>query len=278
MHLLQCLGHESHRGAAREIDRERNREQRDEAARVRRCERQNRLPPRRAFRCQRLEALGLRQAAPKPREPDERQRAERIQRAPAERNVVHERERDRGGAVSERAERTQQPEPEAAILRREFFRDDDDRDRGLRVQEAAAQALQRDELERRARERGQKSGDGVANHRNQQQPAPADAVREHAQHQREQHARANRRGDDANLVFGDAEARLDLHHQNREQADVVVVDELGGAEQPEHFPAAHRQLRHARRPRHDAGPARWAHARVVGIRRRRCAQLSVAPD
>ncbi len=189
------------------------------------------------------------------------------------RAVADDREADRREAVPDTAEAGRDAEREPAACRSDLLRDDDDPERVLGGDEDARDELRCDESQRPGRTRRQHGADGEADDRREQNAATTEAIGEEPERERRQHAEPDDREHRADVRLGDAERRLDRRQRQHEDAEVVAVDRVGGAEEREDPPLARL---HARRRGDGVPHAGEVRSRQRSVHDRSCAIRSSA--
>ena len=192
----------------------------------------------------------LRQAATQIRQQEQRPQPHQIQPAPTVFEVADEREQDGGQSRAARLNGGERADAPAAYVRVEFLGDHHDGQQRFGHRERAREELQGDERLRVGRERGRAGQHGIGQNREQQHAPAAEAVRGQGHGERGQGAEADDRGDVAELVFGNPQPGLNLLERQREQIDVVRLEEPSGRDQPQHAPLAAGEFRRvAQKPR-----------------------------
>ena len=140
--------------------------------------------------------------------------------------------------MADAAERGQDAERETAARRPDLLGDDDDAERVLGRDEDPRDELRRDEGRGVRHARGEHRADGEPDDGREQEATAARAVGEHAERERRHHAESDDGEHRADVRLGDAERGLDRRQRERDDAEVVAVDGVGGAEEREQPPLA----------------------------------------
>ena len=211
-----------------------------------------------------LEALGLRQTATEPGEPQQRHRTDDVEKAPAVGQQVHGSENDGGQTVAQRAHGAEHSDPPAAVPRPQLLRQHHHRQHGLGVDEHARQELEQHELACVDDEGGAERADRKTQDRGQQQTSATQAVRQQRPRDGGDHTESHHGRHSGQVCLCDPEPLLNLQQGEPHDPHVVVVEELGGGQQSQDAPLAPRKRWDASQVGKDVGPAGSRRCRRLG--------------
>ena len=216
MRLLEIFRSEDGRRREGEAGGEHRQQQRREPSGIvlhqmpQRVEGSGRRGPRRDLAAAHFEPPCLRQPATVIGEDHQRTAADDVKRPPAERQKIDQRENERGEADAGGVHRAQRAGRPAAHARIDFFGDDDETERLFAIAENARQHLRGDELLGRLRE-GRRDGEKRFDEDgDQQQPAPSEDIGQRCDQKRSERGQAEEADRQADGVFRDVQAALDL--------------------------------------------------------------------